>query len=326
MRPRWTISADGEDVTARLADYLLSLTITDEAGLESDTLELQIADPNAAIAIPRLGAKLSVALGYDHSGIAPMGDFVVDTVEIASPPRHLTIRAHAADLRGDTKTRKTRAFEDQTLGGIVGTVSGELALTPAVAQDLAPVAVARIDQTNEGNLSFLTRLAQLYGAIASPKAGRLVFAKRGAATAVSGAPLGEIALAPDEVTDWRLTLTEAEKYTAVEARIYDRDQAEEEWVQAGDDGEGEGTYRLRGTFPDRARAQAAAEAKLASKSREETSMALTLPGRTDIGAETPVNLAGFSPELDGRWIIIRATHTLDSGGYVLAVEGEREVA
>ena len=112
----------------------------------------------------------------------------------------------------------------------------------------------------------------------------------------------------------------------MEARIYDRDQAEEEWVKAGDDGEGEGTYRLRGTYPDRARAQAAADAKLASKSREETSMALTLPGRTDIAAETPVNLAGFAPELDGRWIIIRATHTLDSGGYVLAVEGEREVA
>lgn len=322
MTPAWTISADGTDVTATLAQYLVSLSLTDQAGMESDTLQLVIADPEAVIAMPRIGAVLSVALGYAHTGPVSMGAYTVDTVELANPPRQLTIRAHAADLREGMKRRKTKGWESTTIGEIVTAIASAQGLTPAIGADLADIAVARIDQTNESDISFLTRLGQQYDAIATIKSGRLIFAKRGQGAATSGQPIEAVELSPLDCTSWRISLSETDKYTAAEARYYDRTTASEEWIRSGT-GEGEAVLRLRQTFPDRARAKAAADARLAAITRGNATLSLTMPGNTALAAETPVTLAGFAPELDGRWVLTTATHTLDSGGYSTAVEGER---
>lgn len=325
MTPAWTISADGEDVTARLADYLVSMTLTDQDGIESDSLSIEVADPLAQIALPRLGAKLSVSMGYASPGPVAMGDFVVDGVELSSPPRRISIRAHSADLREGIKERKDKDWEGKTLGEIVQAIAGEQGLTAAVGEDLKDKTVERADQTNESDISFLTRLGQQYDAIVSVKAGRLILAKRGQGAAVSGQPMDEVELVPGDVTSWSLSLSEAEEYTAAEARYYDRETAQEEWVRSGA-ADGASTYRLRGTYSSRDAAQSAADAKRGSLDRGTTSCSITLPGRTDLAAETPLNLAGFDPELDGRWIVTQATHRLDGGGYTVSVSAEREAA
>ena len=321
MIPAWTITADGTDVSARLADYLLTLRVTDRAGMESDDLELTVADPRAEIALPRLGAVLAVSLGYKSSGLVAMGSYTVDTVELSNPPRQMQIRGHAAELSGGLKTRKTRGWDATTVGQIVQTIAGEHGLTAAVDQDLASVAVARIDQTNESDPSFLTRLGQEHDAILSIKAGRLLFARRGQATTVSGTEIPAIALAPADVISWRLAITEAGKYTAVEARHYTRETASEEWVRAGE-GDGDAVLRLRQTYPDRARAQAAADSRLAALARGQSSASITMPGNPVIAAETPLVLAGFDPVLDGRWIATTVAHTLDSGGLRTEIDAE----
>jgi hypothetical protein len=57
--------------------------------------------------------------------------------------------------------------------------------------------------------------------------------------------------------------------------------------------------------------------------RGEGTASLTLPGRPALAAETPLTLAGFAPELDGRWIVTQAQHSLDSGGLRTDAEAER---
>lgn len=321
MVPVWSVTADGTNVSARLADYLLSLRVTDRAGMESDDVEITVADPRAEIALPRLGAELTVALGYQSTGTIDLGSYVVDTVELSNPPRQMQIRGHSAELSGALKKRKTRGWQSTTIGAIVSTIAGEHGLTPAVATDLASLAVARIDQTNESDPSFLTRLGQEHDAIASIKSGRLLFARRGQGTAVSGAEITPVELAPAQVTRWRLAISEAEKYTAVEARHYTRETASEEWVRSGE-GEGDAVLRLRQTYPDRARAQAAADARLAALARGQSSASLTLPGDPSIAAETPLTLVGFDPALDGRWIVTTVSHVLDGSGLRTDIDAE----
>ena len=34
-------------------------------------------------------------------------------------------------------------------------------------------------------------------------------------------------------------------------------------------------------------------------------------------------LSGFAPELDGRWIVTTATHTISDAGYVTSIEAKR---
>jgi uncharacterized protein len=327
MRPTWTLTADGEDVTARLADYLISLSVSDKAGMESDQLDVVVADPLARIAWPRHGASLTVAIGYAHTGTTAMGTYRVDGVEVEGPPRQITIRAHAADLAAGFKAQRSKSWEAKTLAAIVSDLAQAASLTPRVAADLAATPVARWDQTNESDMSCLTRLAQAYGALATPKAGYLLFVPRGTATSASGQALAEVVLRPSDVTRWKVAVADQDQYAAVEARHYDRDQAQETWARAEVDAAGSdaAVYRLRQTYPDPDRAQAAASAKAGELARGKTSLSLTLPGRTALGAEVPLTLEGFGDGIDGRWVLTSATHRIASGGYTTEVSGERPV-
>ena len=93
MTPDFRILADSQDITDRIRDRLLSLRVTDEAGIKSDTVEIKLDDRDALIAWPEHGAELEVLLGYQKSGLTRMGLYVVDEVEHGGPPNALTIRA-----------------------------------------------------------------------------------------------------------------------------------------------------------------------------------------------------------------------------------------
>lgn len=65
------------------------------------------------------------------------------------------------------------------------------------------------------------------------KVGTLLFTPRGTGASVGGQPLPAVTLAPEEATDWRVSLADRDSYSAVEARWYDRDAAEEVEEHAG---------------------------------------------------------------------------------------------
>jgi phage protein D len=83
------------------------------------------------------------------------------------------------------------------------------------------------------------------------------------------------------------------------------------------------TVRLRTTFQDPALAQTAVDSKVAAIARQAYTLTLTRPGRPTLAAETPLELSGFAPEVDGRWIITEASHHLDARGYVTALQAQR---
>ena len=459
MTPSWTITAAGTDLTPKLKDCLLSVTVTDKSGLEADELEVVIADPRAELAIPSLGVTLEVSLGYVETGQLAMGTFTADTIELANPPRVLTIRGASANLTGDLLTRKTKDWEDTTVAQVVGEIAGAHDLTAAVGAFVRDKPIKRLDQTNESDLSFLERLATIFDCIATIKDdGRVIFTPRGRGVSTSGTAIGAIALTQDQVTEWRIVTTERAVPTTVEARVYDVTQAKEEvvtaskpaslpakaqqyagafataeqkyglpngllaaiaktessfnpnagspagaqglmqfmpataarfgltnpfdpiasidaagkymqWlvnhyggnldnaIRAYNAGEGKvdqwlagkttlkpetvnylpkvkaaqaeystgtgPTVRLRTTFQDPVLAQTAVESKVAAITRQAYTLTLTLPGRPTLAAETPLELSGFAPEVDGRWIITEASHHLDARGYVTALQAQR---
>jgi phage protein D len=301
----------------------MALTITDQDGIESDELSITVADPRADIPWPRHGVSLSVSLGYAHTGAQDMGVFVVDTVELSHPPRQWEIRAKAVDFgSGKLKVRRSRAWESTTLGAVVSDIAKANGLTGKTSAELASKAIARLDQTTESDLSLLTRLSRQFDAIATVKAGTLLFAQRGQGAAVSGAALPETTIMQTECSEWRVSIADQDTYTAVEARFYDRNSAEEIWTRAGS-GEGDQVFRLRRTYPDRASAQAAAEAKLGALGRGSALLSLSMPGRPSMACESPIVLEGFGDGVDGRWIATAATHRLDDSGYVVEVDAEK---
>lgn len=319
MTPDFQILADETDVTAAIRDRLISLAVSDAAGIESDTLEIAIDDRGGVVALPRTGAELEARMGYRESGLARMGLFVADEIGLAGPPAGMTIRARAADMRQGLKRPRTRPWENVTLGDIVATIAAEHGYTARCAEALASVAIGHIDQADESDLHFLTRLAGERGAVAKPAGKCLVFAPAGEAKSVTGQQLPAVSLYAGQVSRWEVTLAERGKYPAVTARYYDPALAEEVPITVGS---GEPVYTIGRRYPDRDAAVTAAKARLAAFARGKATIRLTCPGDTRLMAEGKLALTGIRDGVDGEWSMTRVSHRLDAGGYACDIEAE----
>lgn len=321
MTPIFRVLANGADITAKIADRLLSLVVTDEAGQKSDTVDIRIDNRDWAVATPPKGAELVVSLGYAETGLIEMGIYTVDETEVGGPPDYLVIKAKAADMRGELKAQKTRSWHDTTLGQLVRTVAGEHGLTPAIGGDLDGIALDHVDQTDESDLHLLTRLARQYGAVAKIAAGNLVLAKKGEAKSVSGKALAPVAISGGDVASWTLTAADRGKYAAVVATHHDQGGNRKVEIRVG---EAEGpAHRIRDEYPTEAAARAAADAKLAALKRGEATLTLNLSvGRPGAAAEAPLTVGGLHPDADGGWTIGKATHTFDTSGLKTVIEAD----
>ncbi|QQQ17737.1 hypothetical protein JIP62_10370 [Brevundimonas vitis] len=320
--PDFQLTLGDEDVTARVRDRLLSLTVTDNSGEESDTLEVRLDDRDNAIETARRGAVLSLSIGYEGDGLFHMGKFTVDEVTVEGPPDVLIIQAKAADMREGFKAQRTRSFTATTIGAIVADIASDHRLTPAVAAELASVVIVHRDQTNESDLHFLTRLGRDFGAVAAPKDGKLVFAPIGTGLSVSGAAMDVVTLDRRDLTRWSGKEADRNSQGSVKARWRDHRAARTEYATAGS---GDPVKTLRPTYRDEATARAAAEAALGRADRDRAEVELILPGRAVIVAQTPIEVTGLRPELSGRWIAKTVTHTLafEGAGFTTTVTGSR---
>jgi phage protein D len=319
-KPAYRVTVDGQDITSILASRLVSLRLTDAAGVESDSVEIVLSDhlPLARLEIPPTGAEIRVALGYAF-GAKDMGLFIADSVEAEGPPDQLRIRG-TASVHGETTGGKTALTEQKTrswdagttIATLVETIAGEHGLEPGVSDSLAGVALPHLDQIDESDISLLTRVAREYDAIAKPGGGRLVMAARGESLTVAGQPMPAVALTPAQVSRWRLRRSLRAPAGQVVALYRDQDAAEDVEVTAGD---GEPVQRLRRRYPDEASAQEAANAEFRRSARAGTQLSVDLPGDPDLVAEGRVALTGFRPGVNGEWLVTRVVHALDAGGY-----------
>ena len=228
------------DVTAQISERLLSLRVRDEEGYRSDAVEIRVDDRGGETELPRRGVALEVELGYEASGRVAMGRYVVDEVELSGPPETLTVRATAADMRTGAKQRKTRSWDQVTIGDLVATVARDHDLEPRVERGLAGIVLPHVDQTDESDLHLLTRLGEKYDAAARPAGGRLVFARRGAGRSATQGAVTAVRVAREQAGDYRVMFDDRRRYGAVKAYWYDRSAGTPE----GGDG-GQRRARLR---------------------------------------------------------------------------------
>lgn len=325
MRPDFRLTVGEDDRSAVIRSRLLRIVVTDNSGEDADTLEIVLDDDGYDIEPPKRGVVLGVALGYAGEELTYLGRFTVDESEPDGPPDILTIRAKAADMRAGLKAQRIRAWHDTTIGAIVAKIAADQGLTPAVAADLASRAVAHIDQANESDMHFLTRLGRLHGAVAAPKDGRLVFAPATTGLSSSGQALPGVVLdrAKGDLIRWGQLSADREEHGSVRARWRDASAGRTRFATAGS---GDPVKTLRNTFSTEASAKAAAEAELAKTKRAQNGVDLTIVGRAEIMAQTPFTVRGLREEQSGEWIAETVEHTADfeGGGFTSRITGRRK--
>ncbi|PPD18482.1 MAG: hypothetical protein CTY18_05895 [Methylomonas sp.] len=321
MTPIFKILADSADITSRIQQRLLSIRTSDEAGFKSDTCTIELDDRDARIELPRHGAKLDVSLGYAQSGLNRVGIYTVDEASGLGFPETLTINAKAADVRDDLKSRKSRSFDNITFRDLVTTLATENALTGRISADLDGVFFPHLDQTDESDLHFLTRLAKRYNAVAKITHGVMLVTQAGQSKSISGALLETVYISKHQISDFNWLLADRGKYAAVNATWFNKATGQKVIVSTSTK---KPAYTLRHTYDTEREAIDAAKSKQSELDQGSSTLDITLAiGDSTLFAETPLVLRGFRPEIDNlNWTITRLEHNFSDQGFTTAISAK----
>jgi phage protein D len=336
MIPVYRIIADGADVTDRFKGRLVSLAVTDQTGQQNDSCTLAIANGDGALILPSPGAKISVEAGYSGFPLRKLGDFTLDEVREASPPRVVTLTAKAADYASGggagnpaaLQTQKTRSWDaGLTVLDIVKTIAAEARLTPYVTPTAATLVMPFLAQTQESDLSFLTRIANANNSWVKPAFGKLIFAhardvqKKRADKVGTSAP---VLLPVEQVSSWEFSRKARAHVDAVIAVWRDKAAAADKEVRIGAGARTGDTVRRIEGFSDERTARAAAEAKWLELRREGTTFNCTLPAPVELPfyAEGFVVPQGFGADIDGGngWKLTSVEWNLSDAGFSVSLQ------
>lgn len=361
LTPAYMLKIESKDITGNISDRLISLSMTDNRGFEADQLDLELNDADGRVVLPVRGAVLTLWLGWKGSALIEKGRFTVDEVEHRGAPDTVTIRARSADFRGSLNSRREESWHDKTLGMIVEAIAKRNKLEAAVAPELARIAIPHIDQSQESDAKFLTRLADRNGGEVSVKSGKLLFLQAGKALTASGKPIPQVTIMRSDGDRHQFSIADRSAYTGVTAqwlhtkepkpkKVKVKRKAKEPHLRALQHpkakakkketkvpearegeymaGEADNVFALTTVFSTKAQAMRAAQAKWDKLQRGVAEFSITLAlGRADLYPETPVAVSGFKSIIDDQaWIITKVTHTLNSNGYTTSLELEVKLA
>ena len=317
--PACRLVVDGRDITTAITTRLIELTLTDNRGMEADTLDIRLSDHDGLLAIPPRGAQVRLWLGWSDTGLVDKGAYTVDEVEHSGAPDVLSIRARSADLRAGLARKRERSWHRQRLGDLVRGIAAEYSLQPLIDAALAAIGLPHIDQANESDLNLLSRLSQDHDAIASVKAGRLLFLPVGAGRSASGLPLPHIHLTRADGDQHRYLSADRDSYSGVRTHYYDPHSAERKEVVAGGT---DNAKTLRHPFTDRDSALRAARSEWKRLQRGTATLSYSLAkGRADLIPELTYTLEGVKPEISAiTWLGGSVTHSLSSNGFTTDLE------
>ena len=261
MKPIFKLKANGRNITHLLNKHLISLTLTDEAGSNSDKLSISLDDRENTINLPKTGAILAVAFGYAETGLIQKGSFYVDEIKLSWSPRKIEITARSANLRKELRVKHDKSFHKKTLKEIVQYIANNHGLTPKITGVLGAEVIEHIDQTNESDISFLDRLADERDAVVKVHENMLIFAREATAKSISNKKLPTINLDIKETTSGSCTLSDRERYNSVTAEYHNPKTAQKEQVVAKITENNNYTINEK-TFASKTEAEKAAKNKL----------------------------------------------------------------
>ncbi len=177
-----------------------------------------------------------------------------------------------------------------------------------------------LDQTDESDMNFLTRVAQDHDAIATVKGETLLFVGRGEGRTASGLPMLPVPITKSGKLKWSMTLAARGDFRSVEAYWQDQEAGTRQTVTVG---EGAPVRKLRHAYPTEDEARSAAQARLDEAQRGKDTLKVEMPGNPLIAAEGQILAIGFRIGVRGLWSITRARHRLNGRGFTTSIETEK---
>lgn len=309
QKTTYQITVNGQDITATIADRLIRMVINDNAGIDSDSIDIELDDRKPHINEPDIDADLKIWINKDDQ-LHYMGLYIIDETATNDKAGTLSIHGKAADMVGSLKAPRDHSYHDQTLDQFITTIAERHSYNPAVSDELKAQQLPHIDQRGESDLSLLTRIVKPLGAIAKANDRKLIVLGKDQAKTVSGKPLPEITLdGAGQGVYINSTSTARSKYKRVTAYYKTTEMATKEAVKVG--AEKGANKRLKDVYKTQQLATQAAQAELEKLSRETGEITATIEGDPNYKAEHKLNLINHRKA--GNYTIQTATHTISGG-------------
>lgn len=332
--PLYRVMIEGEQISPEEADAVHTIKVTDWLRLpDACTLEVGYQASQQGEAYQRLddskfkvGAALEVKLGSTEERTTKTifkGEIVTVEPDFQSGSVAMIVRAYDQSHRL-MRSRKQRAFLNQTFSDIAQQVAGEYSLSASVGPSGGPLDF--VLQNNETDWDFLWRLAKRVGFEVTLDGTKLSFDKPDA-----NAPEIELAY-PDGLHAFRPRITSVQQVTKVNVRGFDFKRKEavlsaktspEQLTEAGITRQeiatkfGSSTLEIAGqSFSSRGEADAIAQAALDQLANAYLAADGATFGNPDIKAGVKLKITGVGKKFSGTYRVAKAVHVLQSGGYV----------
>jgi phage protein D len=341
MTPAFQVTANSVDITEKIKARLISLQISDEVGINSDTAVIEIDDRDGAVQLPAFGADLQIGIGYTETGIVSKGRFRVDEIEASGPDRRMLIRARSADTNAVSSMPQIKAGKDKTwltpdglhamtIRDIATKIASDNGLAFACNDDVIGSAFPASDQqTSLSDIDYLGREVRNVGGQLKIANGSLILFRQATAagkTAGTGQPMPTIEVIPSDCMRWRCLLTRRSSHKKVTAISVDANGQENPITIASRDAtEEDSTTVIPERFAIVEDRDAAAQAKVDTLDVGSESVSLSMVGNPAIGAEVRLNLKGFKAGVDRIWIAARVQHHIDEQGFTTEVEAVKQL-
>lgn len=360
LTPQAELTIDGKRFGTQAMSRIISISLTDKRGFEADELTIELDDHDGTIAIPKTGSKITLKLGYKETGLVEKGEYLVSEFTASGSPDRLSITARAADLAEALAEQVEKSWHKQTLYQIIETIAKKHKYEYIISKDYQNQKIEHIDQTNESDASFMSRLAEQYDAIATIKNGKLLFIPAGESQTASGQPILPTTITRASGDSHSFTYSSSNSYQAVRAYYTDKKTGQKKEVIVNKDNaypnkkttqqtksvkgktfkakkkendnkkvntEGQKIKTLRHLYATENGAWSGARGAFKKIQRGVAEFSITLAvGRPDLYPETPAVVKGFKPEIDAEaWLITEVSHKLDSGGYTASIQFEARI-
>ena len=338
LTPVAKLSINGKPFNTDALSRIISISLTDKSGFEADELTVSLSDHDGKLALPPKSAEITISLGYIETGIVDKGSYKITEVSWSGAPDTLHITAQSADTSDRFSEAKEKSWHKTSLKEIIESIAAANGYTPIIGKAYQEEKIDHIDQSNESDAAFLSRLAERYDAIATVKHGRLLFVSSGEATTASGQPLPTIRITRNSGDQYTFRYSNTESYNAVRAYYIDKQTGKKHEVVITEDNydpvkktvtttkkyktkrkdgkthktttkevteikqvdtAGKKIKTLRHTYQSPKTAATGARAAYKKLKRGAMEFDISLAvGRPDIAPESPVTLQGFKPEID----------------------------
>lgn len=311
---QWSVSVDGQDITDRLRPHLLSISVSDKEGQESDSCQISIDDAGGQIRLPRKGAPLTVAL----QGAQVFSGFV-DSCRSSGARgggRTLSVSAKGFDPAGKAKEPQQLHQDEGTIGDFLQKLGEKAGFDVKVVPEIAKMVRPYLAADGESLLHTGQRLARELGGTFKLRGNEAVLVRRGLDLGLPGVT-GTVSEAGGNVISWNISpFTTRPGFTKATVTYFDRESAsfkeQNVEVDLGDKAANKtnspSRLLIRSPAADKDQAKAMAEAQATDMARSGGEGTVVLDATPEAQAEGLFTLRGARPGVDGVYRIRSVTH------------------